>query len=599
MRLHRPCTRSHYLSPIKGRDLPDRFTYIDIGTKLCGTSKTVRRLTLSSAVICETWYGPEGERKRESWQSVGDGPSVSTAIQATTRTGETSYTIASSASRVAWTSDLYRGMSRLGWTCDFFFEKALTYILRARKGRRVWCLLGLQNFLRFNIQELSMFIGPEQESHDGSVNDAQELLAHLTSNVLIIQRAFERYLKFCRDHDTGPFRQTLASAAFTAWRYRFLKDKILVDSDRTIVKLATKALCPPKVDVRYRGTLRKGPFVKLDVNGLYPHVMKSSTYPGQLAYLAGPKSPSEASSLLRDFRLIAECEVCSPNAIFPVRTGREVSWPTGTFGCVLASESLAYAIEKNLLRSVRRALVYLPCRPFREFVDYFAALKEQATKDHDIVTRTLCKDVLARFWGKFASRNPAIVHVEDCDPEEIRRELGFILETGERTCETSLMGKCWMERGAVPNSNYLPQIAAHVADYGRIYLQRIMDTVGPDFVLYHDADSIIIPERFLDRLAGRLHPFKTGWMRVDAKGPTLTIAAPKDYEIGDKVVIAGLKLEAKACGDRMWSFSEFPGFASLANQVEPGTYPVRQVFKQFSSPSDSTESGDQAAECPF
>ena len=80
--------------------------------------------------------------------------------------------------------------------------------------------------------------------------------------------------------------------------------------------------------------------------------------------------------------------------------------------------------------------------------------------------------------------------------------------------------------------------------YARLFLYRLVKSVSPEHVYYMDTDSLIVDQIGLNELNPLLDPDTIGSLKIEHQSDNLTIFAPKDYIMGDRVRLKGIKKDA-------------------------------------------------------
>ncbi|GAH94157.1 unnamed protein product, partial [marine sediment metagenome] len=78
------------------------------------------------------------------------------------------------------------------------------------------------------------------------------------------------------------FSITKASQAFCAYRFRFMDHKIYIHNDVTVQNLERSAYIGGRVECFRLGKIPGKQFVSMDINSMYPFVMKAEKYPYEL-----------------------------------------------------------------------------------------------------------------------------------------------------------------------------------------------------------------------------------------------------------------------------------------------------------------------------
>lgn len=578
MRPSRPaCTRPHYIRGNKSTALPMRVLCFDVQDHEVKRDEDRQFRRFGAGVSCLLRWVRGREQATEEWKAWKKPKDLLRYFNLAARPHRTTYFLSARPGRCLWLLEAYTKLGLAGVRCEFMHEDAATYILRAAQGRRRLVFLSLHNLIPLELEEIRRVVGLSNPWVDFGERGGTPELARALINVDTIRRAVIRYRSLIEKRDLGAFRLTVASQAWSAYRHRFMPVKLLADPEERTRKLATSALYPPLVSVPWTGEYREGDWVKVDVNSLYGFCMREFRYPRAILYSFGQKPPRELQELLSAFCVIAEVTV-SPG---PLPVAHRIDWrpsySTKRVRTVLATGSLLELLRLERIEVVHRGIVYEPCQPFSEYVDYFAAMKREAKREGDVVAQVLAKACLVRLWGRFNRRVPITTQVEECDPQRITSTTSYQFGTFRRRRQSELMGVRWTDIGERQADDASPEIAAHVADYAHQWMQQIIAQVGRENVVYHDADAIITEAYWLRRLKGWVHPSELGKVKVEGRGHTLSVFTEKDYELGAQVVIKGIKSNAIRISHRQYLQDEYPGVFECARRAPPGLYPVDRI----------------------
>jgi len=106
---------------------------------------------------------------------------------------------------------------------------------------------------------------------------------------------------------------------------------------------------------------------------------------------------------------------------------------------------------------------------------------------------------------------------------------------------------------------------------------------GRDHVFYTDTDSLIVDRVGMDRLQGMIDSTKLGYLKVEGIATDVEIRARKDYRLGDREIVKGIKHNAQDLGGNtfdQWHFTTLR-YAFLSKRLEDVTlHKVRKELKR-------------------
>ncbi|GAI45466.1 unnamed protein product, partial [marine sediment metagenome] len=245
-----------------------------------------------------------------------------------------------------------------------------------------------------------------------------------------------------------------------------------------------------RTECRFLGKVKGNSFVGLDVNGLYPFVMKNNLYPYHLVEYQNSANLEYLDNVLGSFAVIGKVSIDTDEPAYAVRYKHKIVFPTGRFVTYLCSEGLRYALEHKHIVGIEELAVYQKADLFSGYIDYFAKLKEQYSKEDNKIMRHFAKDMSNSLYGKFAQRRKIMEANYQIDYKGYYREEVFDTITRQTEITTKMFNRIWITYGSELCPNSFVAISAHVTEYARFYLYKLMKKVGLKNVIYTDTDSI-------------------------------------------------------------------------------------------------------------
>jgi len=172
----------------------------------------------------------------------------------------------------------------------------------------------------------------------------------------------------------------------------------------------------------------------------------------------------------------------------------------------------------------------------------------------------LVRLLLNSLYGKFGQRSDNVL-----DEKQLLEE-GYTIERYYDELEA-----CWykiitigtlqkvVKERSVEAFHSFPAISAHVTDYARLYLWELMNVAGLDNVYYTDTDSLYTNHAGYVKLKPYIDKIELGKLKLEAKVNYFKIYGPKDYILGNKVVLKGIPKSAKKLSETVYECDLFPG----------------------------------------
>lgn len=420
-----------------------------------------------------------------------------------------------------------------------------------------------------------------------------EWLPYCKKDVEIMLRLWQEWFPFLDEHNLGTFHSTIGSQAFSGFRHAYMHNRIEIHTVEDAIKLERSSYLGGRTEPFFVGTVSSMDLFKLDVNSMYPYVMREHTYPTHLQAVGSGLSIHDAQKTITRYGMIAtvKCDISEP--VFPVKQGGKNIYPVGELTTTLTTPEIQYALTRGWIREIGAYAIYRMRPIFKWYVDYFYTLKARYDLAGDTLRRSLVKLLQNSLYGKFGQVGYQDRIIGTADPEIIAVSQGYDIAKHCYITIYTAGGIVIEQRREGEGYNSLVAIPAHVTAYARLYLWSLIQTAGRAHVFYVDTDSLIVDRAGFDNLHAYLDPGQLGSLKVEDTATSMKIQAPKDYIFGDKVVKKGVTLGALALGDDTFEIETWPGLLSHLASGKTDTFYNRNVVKHLSYDVDwGTLQGD-------
>ncbi len=401
-------------------------------------------------------------------------------------------------------------------------------------------------------------------------------------DVDIMVKLWQAWLMFLDEHDMGNFRTTLASQAFSTYRHRFMPVAINTHRNKKVVSLEREGYHGGRTQAFFVGKLPEQKYYYLDVNSMYPYVMKKERYPYKLAGYKKETSVRELSCLLRKYAVMAEVLINTELPIYPYLHNNRIVYPVGEFKTVLSTPELLDALQRNIIRAVYRIAWYNQADLFSEYVDYFYALKLRFRRNGQKLRCIAVKLLLNSLYGKFGQKGYQDTVVGYENNNNFYTEYVLSLPERERFTRIHAGGSVIEQRRKGENRNSFVAIAAHVTAYARMYLWKLVSRAGEKNVFYIDTDSLITNEQGFNNLKTYVKKDILGYLKVENTSNHCVIYAPKDYIFGTETKHKGVPHGAQEIGPATYQVEIWPSLKGLLLAERPAGYFNKIVTKRLS-----------------
>jgi hypothetical protein len=569
---------SHVLRKNHQTVLPKRVLYLDVETKSLDAGNTVKH-RLKLAWTCLETYGNKAKGVNDAWEIFHDTKRFAEYLEVCALVDTPLWVIGHNVFFDLQSSDFFHYFTLSGWSLDFVYDKGLTYILCIRKGRRKIKIVSSTNYYDCSLADLGKLIGlPKLDVKFGSASE-KELSEYCHRDVEIVKKAMEYYFRFIEEHDLGKFSMTKSSQAFNAYRHRFMNHKLYRHTDSEIVLLERSAYHGGRTECFRYGKQEEDLYCTLDINSMYPFVMKSYPLPVKCIDFRKNVQPESIAPLLKDYSVVAECCIETDEPVYAIKYNDKTVFPVGNFTAFLCTPGVRYAIEHGHLKSIKQIAIYEQQNIFAEYVDYFFELRQQYKLAKNKIMQTLCKYFMNTLYGKFGQKNTVEERKTEMTKDGYKRIEVYDCITGTRSIEYKLFNTYVVQKGEVEGKNSMVAIPAHITEYARFLLWGFIKKVGVKNLYYCDTDSLKM--RFKD--AEVLRPFidseRLGYLKIEDVFIEFILYGCKYYRTDDKLRIKGVPKVAHYLGNYQWSYSTFLRQSSHMKKEITRYYIVEKTIK--------------------
>lgn len=471
-------------------------------------------------------------------------------------------------------------LPELGWDADPIIIDDPPNYVRWRKGDRTLKLLDTTNYWKTSVKEIGKRVGLDKFDLPDSWTDEERGDTYCKRDVSIILLALQQWIAWLRAHRLGGMGISLAQQAWRAYVHRFLHHRIYIDTNTDALELSRSAYYGGRTEALTVGTFLHD-VTCVDVNSMYPYVMKDYAYPTRLHGLYRRVAPSELEKWIQRYAITALCSIRTEEPFYPVRSDFGLLFPIGEFQTVLSTPEITHALRSGHLIECHAACIYEKAELFEHFIEEMYDLRQAFAAAGDESGKYFVKILMNSLYGKFGQRAGTEEIVGSCDPKLFRVETELDLETGKRYRWRYVGGKI-LVRGQSGESRYShPAIAAHVTAYARCLLWSLMEQAGIENVHYTDTDSLHVNAAGLARLADKIDASRLGALKVEKTIDTAIYYGPKDYELDGKRVIKGVRANATELDVGVFSQAQWVSIKGATVAEHRGAPLVRQVTKRF------------------
>lgn len=574
--------RPHLLTPNKREFRPRYHIFFDIETEVGDYQGDWREhhFKLGWALFWRRGGADRGDIRE--WYEIKDQEGFWEWVEKHTHSKSRLFLIAHNIEYDAFILGAFYILPERGWELTRFYSGNMVAIYTWRKKSKTIQFVDNCNWFKGKLVKWGDVAGVPKMDVDPLTADREILIEYCRRDVEILHHLWEWYYRFCDDHNLGSWGITLPSQAFLAYRHRFMDHDIYIHNDFEVLSLERHSYHGGRTECFKVGTFEDGPFYKLDVNSMYPWAMWSFEYPISLRGSSDQVSLKNLHYFLSKYAVIAEVSLFCDSPYFPLSEDNRIVYRVGHFNAILSTPELAIALEKGWIEKVHRASWYTKAPIFREYVDYFYPLKDRYKREGNLVCFELTKLMLNSLYGKFGQRSTSMEVMGECDPWTFKIVHVYSPSLNKWGKEYYLVGKIWWSEKGGESYHSFPAIAAHVAAYCRIYLYKLVESVGRENVYYVDTDSLIVNEQAYQVFEPFIRPGELGNLKVESIATHLVINAPKDYALDGETRIKGVKKDAVWLSGDTIQQEIFPSIKGMMMMGDQKVYQTKKVVKVLS-----------------
>ena len=417
-----------------------------------------------------------------------------------------------------------------------------------KKNRRYICALDSLNWFRESLAKLGEAIGAPKLPMPGKGASKEDWLKYCHNDVTVLRIAIEQYIKFIKENNLGNFGVTLASQAMNAFKSRFMKHEIFIHAHDGAIELERQAYFGGRTECFSIGTINKDLYFKVDINSMYPHLMRSNNFPTKLCAFRHITNKKQLELLKKKHIYIAKILINNPSRFVPKRFEHRLCFPHGWFTTSLCKPELDLLDAMKIPYEIQSIAFYEHAPIFRGYVDELYKMRLDFRKQGNEQYQYFCKLFMNTLYGKFGQRNTTwdSVGVDGTYESDVTTVIDHNNKESFRI--KKINGELFKEGDLQEGYDSFVAIAAFVTSYSRAYLWRLITVAGENNCFYMDTDSLITNRSGIKKLEPFLDDKELGKLKVESIDVKMVIHNLKDYEFGGEIKIKGVSRKAKPIG---------------------------------------------------
>ena len=474
-----------------------------------------------------------------------------------------------------------KGFSQLqsdGWQCTSRIIASKIFNLTYRKDNASIRLVDTYNYYPMALKVIGDMVGIEKLDFPDDDADQDTWDTYCKRDVEVLVSAMKLWWDRVIDWGLGNFAVTLASQCYNAYRHRFMPTPIYIDNNERATQLGRESYIGGRTEAFQIGTIKEKVYC-LDINSMYPYVMRNKPVPYRLATTRTRLELHELAQLLEKYCIVASVDLEVNEPAIPIRHEGRTTWPIGTFNAALTTPELNYALDHGMITKVKYAAVYHKDVIFTEYVDFFYERRLEAKKQGDKATQGICKLFLNSLYGKFGQTGQKWSIVGEAESNSVSHYQIWNADQGKLTNYRTFGGLTEELERLPESSESFPAISSHITAHARMYLYYLMRIAGLDNLYYCDTDSLMVNADGYENLMGQLDDDELGMLKLEWESDNVVIRGLKDYSIDGNEKIKGIRKDAEIIRDNVYSQEQFRGIEGMIRDGDMDRILIKTVKK--------------------
>lgn len=573
--------RPHYINRLKTARYPRELIAFDCETEPHYVDESTVEHRLEFGWACYSRWYREREWSEPQWFRFTTGQELWEWVHETARPKQQTYIYSHNVNFDWQATSMLQILPTLGYVCDQAILEDPPNAFRFRGHSKTLRLLDSFNYFYASLKQIGDRIGLPKFDMPDDWLDAETADRYCIRDTEIVLRAVQEWIAWLRDNGLGSLAISLAAQSMNAYKYRFMDHDIYIDDNDRARELERKSYFGGRVEAFHVATPIDS-VTCLDINSMYPHVMREHSYPTKLRTVLSRVSVAELSRFLRVVCVTADVTLNTSEPAYPQRADNKLLFPIGTFRTVLTTPELLHALAHDRVMRVHAAALYDHAPIFTRYMDELYALRLEAMRREDDTAVYFLKKMINSLYGKWAQRGGLEEIVGYTDDLSLRVEDELDLDTMTRYRIRYIGGVITKRSLETESRESFPAISSHVTAYGRMMLWQLIQKAGREHVYYCDTDSLHVDAFGLWNLLDEIDAQRLGALKVEKCIARAIYYGPKDYFLDGAQSTKGVRAKATAIGRDVYEQDQFVSLRGSCLRGHSGGPLVRTVRKRLS-----------------
>lgn len=469
-------------------------------------------------------------------------------IDARARVGERMVVVAHNLAYDLRIADVFSHLPKRGWSVDRIRLDSEQTQVRWRNGKRTILMVDSSSWWPVALDAIADDLGLDKPALPDETADDAAWVARCTADVNVLRHAWRRLLDWLHDDDIGNWQPTGAGQAWSAWRHRFMTERVLVGDDEHQRATERRAVWCGRAEAWRHGRHTAGPYTEWDLESAYLTVMRDCGVPVRPIAPCPEFDVPTVEHFMGVANVLATVEVTTDVPLLPAEGPHGIYWPVGTFQTTVWDPELRVLFASDAKVRIVDAMVYRRRPALREFALWlFPMLTEEFAQRDPIVHRT------AKHWSRALAGRFGVRYSEwERFGPTIRPQVGlqYVSDRMDGTLwrMLSVGDVCMRESEKLEGENAVPAILGLIMSEIRARLWHVMTAAGTDNVLHCDTDGVLVTPAGNERLEAA----GIEGLRVKRQYARAEVFAPRQVALDGLLRAPGIPRRARRVDTKTW-----------------------------------------------
>lgn len=443
-----------------------------------------------------------------------------------------------------------------GWELKKFIFSNQMFLFHYKYDHNSVYFIDTLNYFRRSLAEMGKVIGLPKLEIDFERCEFEELANYCYRDVEIIKEFVLRMINMLKKYDMCYFKPTIASLADATFRHGYMTTPIMIHASTPATTLERASYRGGRAECFKIGTFRNNNFYDLDVNSMYPFVMRNYKLPYKLVTLFQNPSEDDILRNIDEFDVICHANITINQPAIAVKKDR-LYFPIGTFNAYLTTPEFQYVIEHGKINEIYRCTLYEKKVLFKDYVDFFYKFKANINHEYSDFEQSFGKLLLNSLYGRFGLSIEPYIKIPGADIAENYIAHFYDHDLDKWVYEIGISGHTYTKTTKQEGKDSFVPIPSFVSAYSRMLIWDFINIAGVENTYYTDTDSLFVNQAGYDNLFDEIHATELGKLKVVNTTDYLKINNVKNYQFGYDRKIKGIRHDALSDDDKIFHQEHF------------------------------------------